>query len=244
MVALAIGLVLAGCDGNGGGDGGAGGGGADGGGGAGGGGAGGMAGDPCEGKACGDACTSCPEGAPCLPQACDASGACVDAVSVVCALCPDTAPPDGDPCPEVGLVCETDEGVVLVCRSRSICKAEGWETIAPGCSSEPPVDPACPAQAPAAGGDCDVMADPSLCVYGDGFCGCSNCLGGPCGGQAQWVCSEPPAPPCPAVAPKLGAPCADEGAQCEYGVCAIGGTSDGRACVGGVWTSFVIPCPE
>lgn len=236
-------VVLTGCDGNDGGSGGSGGSGASGGGGASGGSGGtGGAGDPCAGKMCGDPCSTCPDGAPCMPQACDASGTCVSEEDVVCGGCPTEPPPDGTACAQVGLVCETEEGVILVCRSRTTCTADGWQTIAPGCSSEPIVDPNCPAAVPS--GNCDVMADPSLCLYPETFCGCSNCLGGPCGGDAQWVCAMPPAAPCPELAPKLGAPCADEGQSCVYGACPLGGTSGGRTCLNGVWTEDIVACPE
>lgn len=249
-VMLLVSAAVTGCDGNTGdgtgGDGGDGGSGASGGaggaGGSGGSGGTGGGGDPCAGKACGDPCTTCPEGAPCMPQACDASGACIDEESVVCSACPSSPPPDGEACPQVGLVCETDEGIVVVCRSRTTCTADGWETLAPGCSSDPPEDPGCPATAPS--GTCDAAADPGLCEYGESFCGCTNCLGGPCGGQAEWVCAQPPAAPCPAVAPKLGAPCAEAGLKCVYGACPLGGTSGGRTCLDGVWTEDIIACPQ
>lgn len=177
-----------------------------------------------------------------MPQACDSAGTCVEEAAAVCEVCPGTPPPDGEACPLIDLVCETDEGVVLVCRSRTTCTADGWETIAPGCSSEPPVGPACPTSAPA--GACVVMTDAALCDYDGTLCGCSNCLGGPCGGQAEWVCGAPPDAPCPAVAPKLGASCADDGLTCVYGACPLGGTSGGRTCTNGIWTEDIVACPQ
>ena len=142
----------------------------------------------------------------------------------------------------VGLVCEVDEGIVIVCRARAQCTVKGWQTQAPGCSSEPLVDPGCPAAQPSS--NCDVAVDPALCVYGTAFCGCTNCLGGPCGGQAEWVCAAPPAAPCPEIAPKLGAACEAEGTACVYGACPLGGTSGGRTCLGGVWTEDIVACPQ
>ena len=239
LVALLFAAVTqGGCgDGGSGGSGGTGGSGGDGGsGGAGG-------GDPCAGKQCGDPCTTCPEGAPCQPQACNKDGQCVGEVDAVCSTkCPAEAPADGDPCPQVGLACEVDGGIVLACRARVQCTQNGWLSVAPGCSSEPIPDPDCPASEPS--GDCDGAMDPGLCAYGDGFCGCSSCPDGPCGEQAQWVCASPPEPPCPPVAPKLGADCAQDGLKCLYGSCALGGTVGGRACFDGAWTEDIIACPE
>ena len=248
--ALSLGFLLvsmismAGCDdGGSGGAGGSGGSGGSGGAGGSGGSGGSGGGDPCGGKACGDPCTTCPEGAPCMPMACDAGGACVSEEDVVCATaCPTTQPADGDPCPAVGIACELDEGIVIVCRARTQCTPDGWLTVAPGCSSDPLPDAGCPATEPT--GACDVAVDPGLCTYGDGFCGCSDCLGGPCGGQAEWRCAEPPAAPCPAIAPKLGAPCSEEGLECLYGSCPLGGTSGGRTCSLGMWVEEIVACPE
>lgn len=240
LVALLFAAIAqAGC-----GDGGSGGSGGTGGsGGSGGSGGAGGGGDPCAGKQCGDPCSTCPDGAPCQPQACDKDGQCVGEVDVVCSTkCPAEAPADGDPCPEVGLACEVDSGVVLVCRARVQCTQNGWLSVAPGCSSDPIPDPDCPASEPS--GDCDVAMDPGLCTFGDTLCGCSDCLGGPCGGQAQWVCAAPPDPPCPPVAPKLGADCTEEGLSCVYGACPLGGTSGGRTCSEGAWVEDIVACPE
>ncbi|MCK6590074.1 MAG: hypothetical protein L6Q76_21085, partial [Polyangiaceae bacterium] len=67
-------------------------------GGSGSGGAGGAGGgaDACAGKACGDPCTTCPEGAPCMPQACNAEGVCVEEALATCSPCPTAQPTDGD----------------------------------------------------------------------------------------------------------------------------------------------------
>lgn len=207
-------------------------------------GSGGSAGsaDPCAGKACGDPCDACGPDADCDVQACDASGACVFKDKLVCGLCPATAPDDGAPCPKVNLVCELEDGPVLVCRARLTCTMNGWLTTAPGCSSEVTPDPKCPATAPM--GACDTMTEPGLCELGDTLCGCSDCLGGPCGGAAMWVCSQKPAAPCPATAPKLGTPCDADMLHCDYGACPLGGTPGGRICSEGLWTEQITACPE
>jgi hypothetical protein len=206
----------------------------------------GGSGDPCAGHACGDPCTTCPEGAPCMPQACNAEGQCVDQQSATCGACPTAAPDDGTMCEPVGLVCETEDGIVLVCRERVTCTMDGWKKLVTGCKSDPEANPACPNTPPA--GACDAIADPtadpSLCEFSDTFCGCSNCLGGPCGGQGEWVCAEAPKAPCPAIAPKLGAPCTEDALKCVYGACPLGGTTGGRTCTGGLWTEDIVQCPQ
>lgn len=155
--------------------------------------------------------------------------------------CPATTPADGQTCEPIDLVCEYDEGFVLECRPKTTCTSAGWETLSPNCSSDPPPDIDCPANQPT--GDCDEGADPSLCVYGNEVvCGCSNCLGGPCGGQAQWVCAPPPAAPCPPVAPLLGAACSDEAVSCTYGSCFLS-LIGGRTCTDGIWVDDDVACP-
>jgi hypothetical protein len=192
----------------------------------------------CAGLACGDTCPACEGGTAC---ACDADGQCVEAGLAVCSACPATPPSDGDACPKPGLVCEAEEGIVIVCRARATCTDKGWQNLAPGCSSDPGSDPKCPATKPM--GACDVANDPGLCPVETTYCGCSNCLGGPCGGAGEWVCIEPPAPPCPAIAPKLGAPCSQDKLACVYGACPLGGTTGGRSCLDGVWKEDIVPCP-
>jgi hypothetical protein len=195
--------------------------------------------DPCAGKSCGDPCTSCPDQAPCAQQACDMDGQCVVA-PVQCGGCPSEPPPDGAACSPPGLFCEVEGGIIVECRATATCTTDGWLNQAPGCSSTPPPDPKCPMMEPS--GACDVATDPSLCVYGDDVCGCSDCLGGPCGGQAEWVCVTPPRQPCPATPPKIGNPCPDEGASCIYGSCSLTYLA-GRVCQGGLWADDGVACP-
>jgi hypothetical protein len=213
----------------------------EGGGGSGGSGAGGGVDTQCENVACGEPCSVCKE-PPCNQQVCDGLGTCRDALDVTCSPCEAAPPPDGNACEYSGLACEYDEGLVVACRVRSTCTPSGWSTVDPGCSSSPAQDPACPPATPS--GNCNEAADPAICIYGDIVCGCTNCLGGPCGGQAQWVCGAVPASPCPPVAPKLGEPCyVGAGTMCTYGDCAVGGTSAGRLCQNGFWLDEPINCP-
>lgn len=200
----------------------------------------GGGGDPCAGLACGDACDACPDGT-CMPQACNAEGQCVEAQLAACGACPAALPKKGDACDVVGLVCDINADIRLSCRLRATCGATGWEPLDPGCMSFPADDPKCPDAQPS--GACDVMTDAKLCVYGEPFCGCTECAGGgPCGGKGEWVCALPPSPPCPPIAPKLGSPCTEDKLACVYGACALG-TAGGRTCEGGVWTEDIVNCP-
>lgn len=205
-------------------------------------GTGGTAAGPCDGKVCGDPCSTCPEGAPCQQEACNANGECVGAEEAVCGSCPTEIPAEGSACPSIDLVCEMDDGPIVECRTRVTCTASGWTVAAPNCIPDPPPDPACPPAEPM--GNCTVGTDPALCIYDTStLCGCSDCLGGPCGGQAQWICSPAPEAPCPATAPQLGEPCIDEMLSCVYGSCAVAQVLAGRLCQDGVWVDAPVPCP-
>jgi len=195
--------------------------------------------DPCAGKSCGDVCSTCPSPAPCAAQTCNADGQCVSD-EVNCGGCPSSPPPDGSACDPPGLFCEVDDGPVVQCRATATCTNDGWLNQAPGCTSTPPPDPTCPGMEPS--GACDTSKDPSLCLYGDDVCGCSDCLGGPCGGNAAWVCASAPPAPCPATAPKIGQLCSIEGTSCVYGSCALTVLA-GRKCVQGSWVDDGVACP-
>lgn len=200
-----------------------------------------IVGDPCEGLTCGDPCSTCPDGAPCQREACNANGACVSAEEASCSPCPLSLPEFQSACATPDLQCEYDDGIVLACRTRAVCGADGWDILQPNCMSDPPPDPACLPTQPS--GACTVESDPFLCVYGATACGCTNCLGGPCGGDAMWVCAPPPEAPCPEIAPRIGRECENEGLFCTYGTCALGSITGGRQCAGGIWTEEGIACP-
>lgn len=171
-------------------------------------------------------------------------GQCVAEAEALCSPCPTSMPADGAACPQEGLICEVDEGPILVCRARVVCQVggAGWKNVAPGCSSFLPTDTDCATPPPT--GACDMANDPPLCATPDAFCGCSNCLNGPCGGPAEWVCAALPAAPCPPEAAKLGETCAMEGLKCVYGACPLGGTSGGRSCYKGLWIEDIVNCPK
>lgn len=159
-------------------------------------------------------------------------------------VCPPGEPSDGADCAtdHLGLSCEYDQGPIVTCRGMYSCTSGQWSLLAPGCSSVVGSPPDCPADPPS--GSCPSPDAQELCIYADGtHCGCSNCLGGPCGGPAEWVCGTPPGGDCPATAPNFGQACSQEGAECTYGACALG-TQAQRNCMGGIWLNFGVPCPE
>jgi hypothetical protein len=120
------------------------------------------------------------------------------------------------------------------------CTASGWVSGIGACP--PPPTDKCPATlADAEGKACSVVG--AFCAYGDRVCGCGNCFGGPCGGDAKWVCDpKNDDPSCPSKLPNLGVPCTKEGAKCVYGTCAAGNIA-GRVCKGGFYRDEPMACP-
>ncbi len=157
--------------------------------------------------------------------------------------CPATEPTEGSGCDDPGLLCEYDDGPIISCRGWMECGTDGlWFVMGPYCDSWPPPAVNCPSSPPPAG-PCDENQNGAICLYPDDTqCGCTNCLGGPCGGQPQWVCVPPPGGGCPSAAPNFGQPCSPEGLECFYGSCSLG-TQGERDCVNGVWVNVEVACP-
>ncbi len=158
-------------------------------------------------------------------------------------VCPATSPAHGSQCDDPGLMCEYDDGPILGCRGWMECGTDGlWFVMDPNCTSWPPPAVQCPPE-PLPPGPCSEEQNGTICLYPDDTqCGCTNCLGGPCGGQPQWICVPPPGGGCPSAAPTFGQPCSPEGLECLYGSCALG-TQGERDCDGGVWVDVEIMCP-
>lgn len=153
--------------------------------------------------------------------------------------CPATQPFSGA-CAPVGLECGYGDDPRPGCRPVAKCTASGWSSGVGACP--PPPTTTCPTTiADAEGKVCTVVG--AFCAYGDRVCGCGNCFGGPCGGDAKWVCDpKNDDPSCPSKLPNLGTPCAKEGAKCVYGTCAAGNIA-GRVCKGGFYRDEPMACP-
>jgi hypothetical protein len=155
--------------------------------------------------------------------------------------CPKEEPRDGGACMKVGQKCEYGDGPLVYCRPSYECTLLGqWKGSFVMCNPHPD-QTGCPASKPVHMGACPL--DGQLCLYGATQCGCTSCWGGPCGGEPQWLCVDPPGNGCPEEAPNFGQACSPEGLQCSYGACGIGSQAQ-RNCTGGVWVDQVVPCPE
>jgi hypothetical protein len=91
----------------------------------------------------------------------------------------------------------------------------------------PPLDPACPQEAPGAGSACSVPPGSALsCSWGAGaaieHCACISREGLPEGTPLAWNCDEgasgegPAITTCPEAAPAAGSPCLVRGSNCGY----------------------------
>jgi hypothetical protein len=87
--------------------------------------------------------------------------------------------------------------------------------------------------------DGDPCTDEPLCVDGDVNCFCRDCYDNNGVTGPIWTCFDPPASPCPPVAPKLGSTCSLEtGTKCNYQGWAASGTYGNKfemVCVKGYW---------
>ena len=93
---------------------------------------------PCEGKACGEPCSTCPEGAACpaVEEACNVAGECVFSGTESC----DYEPCEGKACGEACSVCDpadtdcVETAVEKACNADGFCVADG-----PGLCDSPPI---------------------------------------------------------------------------------------------------------
>lgn len=190
---------------------------------------------------CVSACTShpnLPDGSGSSDSANGGSGDGAHDAATLAGPCPTKQPDNAakTPCPSEGLQCEYGADPRPACRTVATCGANHtWQVpIYGACAAIPPAT--CPQTRDiAAGAKCNVEG--AFCRY-DGFepCECTNCnKGGPdaaCLGEATWHCPAPhPDARCPAVMPRLGEPCAQDGQVCKY-TC---GGAGGRVCHNGVW---------
>lgn len=183
----------------------------------------------------------------CLPQypvgyvaVCGAEGHC--AVELRPKLCPQEVPFSGSACDRAGLDCEYGQDLRPSCRTHATCSGAIWQLDIPDCAPLPAAgEGSCPTELPGLGSACD--SEGLICAMGGGdVCACGRCVGGPCSLEPRWVCAPAPAPPCPPVAPEIGAACGERGLVCIYGVCATA-TSAGRRCETGVWQDEGVACP-
>jgi hypothetical protein len=134
------------------------------------------------------------------------------------ATCPTDLPMAGKPC-TVGLRCSYGDDPRSNCRDRFSCSEGSWIAeerancpLLAECSSLPTV--------PKGGEACSTAGE--ACTNGPGQCSCESCLES-CTLPRSWVCTAPPAAPCP---PRMAA-CSDTSKR----VRARGGNRGGAAVV-------------
>ncbi|APR83908.1 Hypothetical protein A7982_09257 [Minicystis rosea] len=144
--------------------------------------------------------------------------------------CP-PAEPSGLACLGVpsGFRCTYGDSVRPDCRREWFCTDGKWVTAKNLCL-EPPAGACVPAE-PAQSTLCE--DEGAACTYGNDFCVCSSCTGGPCMQNAVWTCFKPPSG-CPAIVPNDGTVCQTPGATCTYGSpCSAFGAK--AVCENGLW---------
>jgi hypothetical protein len=170
---------------------------------------------------------------------------------IVAATCPLSPPTVGSDCNSEGLDCTWGDSVLAACRTARHCAAGKWAPVNWGTCPGPASS--CPA-APPAGYTTVCSSDgggPNLnkgCAFPTGHeCVCSSMM---CSGACQffdppiWICSQPPAAPCPAVIPNAGTRCEATGAQsCGYagGACGLRAACEGSPPT--IKWSRVLVCP-
>jgi hypothetical protein len=130
--------------------------------------------------------------------------------------------------------CSYGDDIALNCRSRVLCLGGQWTPM--------PGGPCVPCNAstsmPLTGVPCMPLQE--VCIDSTQMrCECQAIANG---SSSSFVCSPPPAPPCPSDAPNVGTPCnGSDGMQCDYGHCTGGWAI---TCSGGVWSlDDMTQCP-
>jgi hypothetical protein len=150
-------------------------------------------------------------------------------------VCPDVPPVAGAAC-SVGLRCSYGDDPRVECRQRFSCdgtwvsEADNNCPVLLDCSSlaAPPKDR----------DPCGTVGDD--CGTGSRYCLCDACTSS-CSGPSAWICTQPPAAPCPPAMPNDGAACESPGLSCTYGACPIPG--GGMTCVENRWKQVAGGCP-
>ncbi len=189
-------------------------------------------------------CSACSSGG---SAALDASADAAAGDASATAACPASTPAGGAACGPQGLACEYGTATVAACDTVAICNGGRWEVSPPnpgGLSCMAGSAAQCPssfATVPV-GQSCTPLG--LCCDYPQGRCACDVRGGVPvadASAAATWICPSPD-PGCPLPRVRLGAPCAHEGLECDYGTCAIPGAT-AQTCSGGLWVATPAACP-
>jgi hypothetical protein len=143
--------------------------------------------------------------------------------------CPATPPSAvlGESCNNTGISCEYGGDPRWTCNTVATCTSGSWSVTSPdptGCPTKN--GPACPASESDIQPGMACSPTGTSCDYSTAsatsFCVCTY-PGGPVqldGGGAIWQCSTSLAG-CPALRPRLGAPCSQPNLECDYSVCGL-----------------------
>jgi hypothetical protein len=144
--------------------------------------------------------------------------------------CPSQNVVEGTPCASVGATCEQGSSPDTRCNTTLECVPNlTFGTIWTARPSMLCATYECPkgASAPIDGTPCDVptsdagppsVSDELVCAMTDAVCACTTGVDAKHAHPRKWVCVKP-AGYCPATRPLVGAPCANNGTQCDYGSC-------------------------
>jgi hypothetical protein len=154
-----------------------------------------------------------------------------------------TSPPTQGKCAPNGLVCEYGLGAVASCDTLATCTGGLWGVSPPvSCVSSE----ACPSTEPADQSTCATYVNGTICDYtitqGSPEVRCA-CESGDTTLQT-WHCPKPIDPDCPAIRPRLGAPCSSS-LTCNYGDCGAVPGGAAETCSGGIWVAdTLVNCPQ
>jgi hypothetical protein len=162
------------------------------------------------------------------------------------AACPAQAPAQGSACAQRALDCEYGTDWNPACNTVAQCWRGGpldgtWQLQSPSKAAYCPTPTTLAAGCPAASMDGQTCnASGALCQYGTALCGCFDFTSSAqdASVSSHWVCTHPPAAGCPAMRPRVGSACAQEGLFCTYAVCNVGGAV---YCTAGAWTLGIAP---
>jgi hypothetical protein len=163
--------------------------------------------------------------------------------------CPSSAPQAGTPCTKAGLQCEYGNDLNLGCNTLVACQSGTWQSTSPisrGTCPTPANGPSCPASYGAVPQQATCTAQNASCAYPEGTCACIIYCGSqyPVGHECDagtpytWQCTGA-GQGCPAVRPRVGSACTQEGQNCPYGDC----NGPNLRCTGGAWTYTPTGCP-
>lgn len=153
--------------------------------------------------------------------------------------CPAAMPADGEPCAPATLQCEYGNFDWSDCNSTATCTTKGWSVAPPPAAICATNNTMCPSTAAEVQRGAACSRAGVTCFFAETTCACSDKVG--TGGEAIWVCDDPPAG-CPGPRPHLGEPCTDDGRVCDYSSCGAAIHNIEQECRDGYWRYVFTSC--